>query len=357
MARSGGSTVVEALELDGSWGVTARALRGVAVAVRLAGADPDAVLLAAGLDATLPHDNDARVAHETFYRVLRAAAESTRDRWLGLRLANVFDARMFEVARDVTEYLVLQAFAHSSTLGDGLRRWMRYYPIADDRVRWSIELGVSKAFVRLDLPTAAPPLYAEMLVSSLARLILATAGSNGTVVEATFRHAKTVDEEAERLMGATVRFDAQRTGLVIRTAALDAPLRTARAPLLVLVERRADATLDALKQGHGLVGRVRAIIEAKLAEGDATAEGVASAIDVSVRTLSRRLAEAGTSHRALLDEVRSTLARRHVGKRSARDLAALLGFSDTSTYRRAFRRWFGCTPRELAERGRNRHAS
>lgn len=85
---------------------------------------------------------------------------------------------------------------------------------------------------------------------------------------------------------------------------------------------------------------LRAAVVQTLGEGEPTLLRVARLLGVSARTLQRRLHDQGTSFRAVVDEVRSTEAARLLerGERAS-TIAELLGFSEESAFRRAFRRW------------------
>jgi AraC-like DNA-binding protein len=73
---------------------------------------------------------------------------------------------------------------------------------------------------------------------------------------------------------------------------------------------------------------------------------------MSARNLQRHLAEEGTSFKELLTEARVTLGRNYVGegRLSVTEIAFVLGFADTSTFSRAFKRWTGMSPREYASK-------
>ena len=73
---------------------------------------------------------------------------------------------------------------------------------------------------------------------------------------------------------------------------------------------------------------------------------VASAFQMSGRTLRRQLAEAGTSYQKLVDEFRSQYAERCLKETnmSTDDIAESLGFSDVANFRHAFKRWVGVSP-------------
>jgi AraC-like DNA-binding protein len=91
---------------------------------------------------------------------------------------------------------------------------------------------------------------------------------------------------------------------------------------------------------------VRTLLPEELAQGRAEARNVARKLNLSVRTLGRRLGQEGTTYKLLLDEVRKELAYSHLSglERSRPEVASLLGFSDVTAFHRAFKRWTGQTP-------------
>jgi AraC-like DNA-binding protein len=75
---------------------------------------------------------------------------------------------------------------------------------------------------------------------------------------------------------------------------------------------------------------------------------VADALAVSGRTMRRQLGDLGTSFRDLLNQVRSDLAEQYLRNStlSVEQIAQLLGYTETTNFRRAFNRWLGMSPRE-----------
>lgn len=102
----------------------------------------------------------------------------------------------------------------------------------------------------------------------------------------------------------------------------------------------------------GLAQRVRVVASQRLADG-APMEAVAAELGMTSRTLRRRLRAEGTSYRALLDEVRDSLAGELLatGRLSVSDVAVRLGYAESSTFVAAFRRWRGTTPAAWRRRG------
>jgi AraC-like DNA-binding protein len=74
---------------------------------------------------------------------------------------------------------------------------------------------------------------------------------------------------------------------------------------------------------------------------------VAEHIGSSVRTLQRRLREAGVTHTALVEHARRDMALRKLETTCLpiSQVAKELGFGDPSSFSRAFQRWTGMSPR------------
>ena len=99
---------------------------------------------------------------------------------------------------------------------------------------------------------------------------------------------------------------------------------------------------------HGdVVEATRTAIARQIAQGHPDLPEVAASLQMNARTLQRRLAEAGTSYKRIIDEVRLDAACRLLGDRTLTlaEIATALGYSHPAHFTRAFTRWTGMTPR------------
>jgi AraC-like DNA-binding protein len=92
--------------------------------------------------------------------------------------------------------------------------------------------------------------------------------------------------------------------------------------------------------------RVRTVLTQRLHHSEPTQEEVAEILNVSARTLQRKLGDSGTTFRKILDETRHAQALAHFSmpQMSVNEVTHLLGFSCSSSFTRAFRRWTGVSP-------------
>ncbi|MCF6735199.1 AraC family transcriptional regulator [Blastococcus sp. KM273129] len=149
--------------------------------------------------------------------------------------------------------------------------------------------------------------------------------------------------------GVPPRFAAPRSTVVFDAALLDQPLPQAAPLTAALCEAQCRELLERRVSRRGLSGQVRDLLlrQPQRMPGQ---EEVAAELHVSVRTLRRRLAEEGTSFRAVLDQTRRHLAEEllvTVGL-SVEEVAERVGYSEASAFVHAFRRWTGASPRRWA---------
>ncbi len=83
-------------------------------------------------------------------------------------------------------------------------------------------------------------------------------------------------------------------------------------------------------------------------------QDVADRLFMTTPTLHRRLQQEGTSYQKIKDQCRRDIALRKLADSdiTASQLAELLGFSDSSTFHRAFKKWTGVTPHGYRQQGR-----
>jgi AraC-like DNA-binding protein len=105
-----------------------------------------------------------------------------------------------------------------------------------------------------------------------------------------------------------------------------------------------------------IVARVREVLTRRLRDREPSQEEVAEILNVSARTLQRKLGDGGTTFKEILDETRHALALAYLSapQHSVSEVTYLLGFSCSSSFTRAFRRWTGLSPSDWRARSASR---
>lgn len=150
----------------------------------------------------------------------------------------------------------------------------------------------------------------------------------------------------EAAFGCSVRFGQAANRALLRRCDLALPLSARDPALAALHDQLVEDELEKLTAGALTSLRVRQLVAARLCDAEPRREQIAAALNVSDRTLQRRLQAEGTTFQQLLDDTRRELAQKYLRKPRTplRDVAELLGFEDQSNLFRACKRWFGESP-------------
>lgn len=326
------------------------------------GLDARALFGAAGMDWSLLDDPTARYPVAQSARLWALAVAATSDPALGLSVASHVPATAFHALG----YAVMA----SASLREMLERIVRYFRIVSDAS--ALELEVDDHYCTLIAhtpapppahPSRSPPLGQEAdraaagepapeaidaFLSMLVRTARSLAGRDLTPALVAFRRSQPPGDAHQRVLRAPLCFDAPKDLVRFHRADCERPLDTANRDLARHNDAIAQQLLDRLKPAgaESTRARVRAALLKQLADGEPAAEEIARQLLMSLRTLQRKLAAEQTSFDAVLAELRRELAESWL--REARygvsDIAFLLGYTDASSFTRAFRRWHGVAP-------------
>jgi AraC-like DNA-binding protein len=119
-----------------------------------------------------------------------------------------------------------------------------------------------------------------------------------------------------------------------------------------ILGQQAEELLKHLPESDDFLVRLRDTLMRCLHEGYADARIVAKQMGLSERTLHRRLKNKHRLYRDVLKEIRKSMAIRYLGepKLSLPEIALLLGYSEQSTFSRAFKEWYGLAPLQYKKR-------
>jgi len=163
-----------------------------------------------------------------------------------------------------------------------------------------------------------------------------------------FQHAdpgyKGVYEDVFR---APVLFQQPKNSIVFRKKDLLQPIAARDPYLQSVLKKHAEELMNKRGKSESVREKVKEYIFASLPDGEINLETAASALNMARSTLYRQLKIEGTSFRDLLLETRQDLAKAHLrdGMTNSQ-VAYLIGFSEPSSFQRAFKRWYNISPGE-----------
>jgi AraC-like DNA-binding protein len=303
--------------------------------------DADALFQQCGLDPALIHEPRTRYPYHKLCNAWVKAAAVTRNENLGLEAPRYYSPLDLN-ALGVT-------FLSSATLLDALQRLVRY----ESAVNSSLKFSIIETQHRVDIVSevASIPPDAVRLVEDSRTSILVDLCRQGLdrsldPIEAAFTYpepAATGDHFSA--FRCPLKFSQRETKICFDKAALRRPLAAANRELAISGDRILEGMINDMNRADIVSQVKRAIIEA-LPSGTPSEAGIAERVFVSGRTLQRRLSDENTNFRTLVLEIRRELAEKYMADKSMplAEISYMLGFSDTSSFSRAFKRWTGEPP-------------
>jgi AraC-like DNA-binding protein len=155
------------------------------------------------------------------------------------------------------------------------------------------------------------------------------------------RHAS----EYQRLLAIPVRFDQPHSQLRLPKTLLNSPVRTANPAGQVVFLQQCEELLRSHNQVENTSAAVRRLLVQSAGNFPSICQ-VAQRLNVSERTLRRRLDGEANSFRAIKEEVKNMLAQNYLANTelTVAEVATLLDYTETVNFRQAFVRWNGVTP-------------
>lgn len=312
------------------------------------GCDCEAWLGGHGLTPAALQERDLRVPHSQAMALLGEAIALSGDPAIGLHAARCEEPGDF----DVLEY----ATANCASVGEALRLAARFMALMHDGLVMDLDVAppVATLRVRGAAGTEHMPAAIEFLFASLLAYGSRSVGHPTRPLRVDFTHPGPADTRAHDDYEETfreVRFGCDANAMWIAATALDRPHCAPDRSLLQILTHHADERLRQLSRPPAFAERARAVIAETLLAEHAGAHQVARRLAVSLRTLHRRLAEEGTSHGELVDDVRREQAMLHLASHrfSIAEISFLLGFAHPNAFHKAFKRWTRVTPAQYRE--------
>ncbi len=317
---------------------------GIALAGQpTAGRDRDDWQRDAGLDPPLDSDPGQMVADTDFFALLETLAAAVPD---GRAIPIALGAAMR--CDDYGAFGL--AFKSAPDLAGSYARVARFGKVVTSIANFRVV--ETDRSIGMEVMQAGQPRLGLTMTNELA---LAAAWSLSTEVsqqplvpKAVHLMARRPDDDGayRRHFGCPVHFEAARDALEIDLPTARRPNRLADHGIARFFEDHLDRQLAALPQTQSLAQRVLAQIGPALSAGAPSLAQTAAALGLSSRTLQRRLLDAELSYQDLVAEARRTMSADLLRSTeySLAEIAFLTGFSDQSTFSRAFKRWHGCAP-------------
>lgn len=315
------------------------------------GISVEPLLARAGIAPSTYDDPFSLVPYPSACLFYEAAAERSSRGALGLAAARNSDAAQLQLL----EYL----YASSTNVGEGVRAFAENSSLVCSGVPFFLESRGDNVLLRFEpVDQGTPRCFVEFVVGTVFLVGRRVAGSDtpppGSCAWFAFPRPDSHAEYRLFFQGA-VRFDAPAHGVCMMASRLQFRMSRANPRLRQMLQQQLCASAQQFAYSSSVSDRVRSLISASLPEGDTGMVAVARKLHMSRSTLRRKLACEGTTHRALVQTVRATVAIRHLRRAdlSIGEIARLVGYDDITAFHKAFKQWTGLTPAEQRARYRS----
>ncbi|MCA9428972.1 MAG: AraC family transcriptional regulator [Candidatus Omnitrophica bacterium] len=319
-----------------------RVAKGLALKIEELGLPPADVLRHAGLPSGLFDQEKIVVTTEELFALYQGISEASRDPGIGLKIGSEDRIERYNPTA--------MAAISARSFRDALERLGRYKQLTcPEEIRVSDRGQESRVqFKWLLAKETEPPLLTDVCFAWV--VSIARRGTGGLInpKRIELRAAKGDRKMYEAHFGCPTSFGARQNTMVFSKTDLDRPFLTHNADLYAMVAPQLEAELSQALASREIGEQVKGVLKQQLAGRRPGIKDVARELNLSSRTLQRRLTELGTTFQQLIQEARRELARHYLLHSSLElnETAYLLGYEDAHSFFRAFHDWEGSPPGE-----------
>lgn len=308
--------------------------------------DVDSFLRSLHVDPSSVHSFDMHIPIETYLLIQDQAAAYVDDSYFGLHVGEFAEAGSWSILG----YMMMNC----RDLWEAFEKSRRYSRIIGNFIETRAEQMGNNVRVIFFTPPHTPEMSRHCFDASLSssmQMIRSLTGAEIRPLEVTFTCAEPASRsEYERFFQGPVLFGQKENSFTLDMSLVHMPIPMANPGLLEYFEKYAENFLVELDRKNEHTRAVTKIILSRLDDEALSINRVAREMAVSVRTLQNRLEEEGVVFSDLYKDIRKRLAQQYLRENyTVEQITYLLGFSEPSVFRKAFKKWSGVTPREYRE--------
>ncbi|MFT4518189.1 MAG: AraC-like DNA-binding protein [Halioglobus sp.] len=333
--------------MAGGASVYVESARAVVQAAAALGLDTEVLLRDAGISGELLQLSGERIPLESHLNLYRMAVERSGDPDFGLYVGHIIyfsgmnlHLYMTTICRNLKEYfnVIPSTIRLRGDTGRVLIRpagefiRLEWHPLNEESGNWR-------------------PLIDEMLKSS-ADIVDAICALPVPVRSAEFSYPAPYDTRGlKRAFGSNLKFGCEVSCLYFARESVRYPLVDLNFELGKDYWAAPGSVFEEPDGEDPFLRDTRTAIRRALPGGALTIDSLALDLNISRRTLQRRLSVLGCSFKQILQAVREEQSCRYLDdpRLAVTEIALLLGYSDQASFSNAFKSWCGCAPTEYRQ--------
>ncbi len=277
---------------------------------------------------------ELRMHESILIELWRLASQSDLTDTLGFLIGN----KVNKNAKGILANLLCQA----SNLEEAFTLFTKNISLLNPSERWQVTTTNRAITLTFDfLPAVYPRCALERSMVALISWSEYLSGRKLNVLSAQFQFDKNDSfSHYQAVFGRNIQFNCPQNQIVLAPEVFTWPIQEANSYIKDIMSERVASLLTTLKAKSGLVVTLQQLIQQDIPTY-CHISAVCDFLHMSRATLYRRLKAQDTSYSEVLEKVRMDyVAQTDGGKLSAELLSEQLGFSDTSAFYKAYKRWF-----------------
>ncbi len=315
-------------------------------ALQAHGHDPRAIFNQAGLDPAKLGDGNARYRLVEMSKLWETVINETKDPCFGIEVGTLWTATTF--------HALGFTWLASHTLKDALMRLVRYSRIVNNSLNASLEVhGTNLHLIMSSGEDERNVHYAARDAGMVAVVVMCRllCGKNFSPLEIQVTRKRSLcGDRLENFVGTSIIYNCKQNLTVFDHMRAEQRQPTGNSELAKVNDEIAIKYLKTLDR-NSVAMQVKSRLIELMPSGQVTEDVVASELNLSLRTMQRKLGEEKTSFSSLYKKIRQDMAGEYIkdSTMSMTEISFLLGFSEQANFSRAYRRWYGTSPSAARE--------
>jgi AraC-like DNA-binding protein len=311
------------------------------------GANIETLLNSSGISESVLSEENYRVSAGQYAMLIRSLWVTLKDEHMGLA-EHVSPLGAFS--------MMCRAVIHCNSLEHALRRAAKYYDLFEGSI--PIQLGVQETLATLefavDLDFDPDRFLSESLLVIWHRFSSWLVDRRIPLKEVRLTYSAPAHEkEYWKLFACPVVFDAGHSALVFDKQFLSLPLMQSEAKMKAFLKVSPANLLARPEERNTMTAKIRSLLGRDFSNELPEFDQLAEQVHLAPQSLRRRLREEGTNFQEIKDALRRDTAISMLDKHdlSIQEISEKMGFSEASTFHRAFKKWTGLTPGDYRKKG------
>jgi len=244
-------------------------------------------------------------------------------------------------------YLLL----NTKTLGEMIEKFNTYQKLISNHLKFNFsqdkEYYKFAIYINENRYIPVPSFHAEVHLSSILNILSQILGKKVLPSKAHFAYAKQ-NESYPQIFGDNIYYEQEENSIFFKKESLNIPVDNANPAMLGFFEAQANTILEQMSHSSWY-SKVKKEILKNIGDRDISIGQVASNLNLSVRTLQNYLKAEDKSFREALESVRQKLSLHYILHTKLDDvsISIFLGYSEVSSFYRAFKKWHAQTPKAI----------